>query len=175
MGLLSEEARLYKNSVRTGHPIYSFAIIGNHSQSFNGLNNESAYSNESPFGILSKLNGKIAILDLDDQNSMTFYHHIEEVNKVKYRYFKNFTGDYVDINGVSKRKTYKIFVRDIESGVVTNVNPAGELLWKNGLYKGDRPKEGSGLRLVKAREMFEFISKIIKKNKALNVLYSIKK
>jgi len=175
MGLLTEEARLYKGSVRTGHPIYSFAVIGYHSSLFYGLDNISAYSDESPFGLLRKLNGKIAILDLDDQNSMTFYHHIEEVYGVKYRYYKNFTGQYVDINGENKSKTYKIFVRDIENGIVTNVNPAGELMWKNGLYKGDRPREKTGLRLINSLEMFNFISELIKSNKAFNILYSIKK
>lgn len=175
MGLLSEEGRLYRNSVRTGHPIYSFAAIGHHSYLFEGLDNKSAYSNDSPFGLLRKLNGKIAILDLEDQNSMTFYHHIEEVHNVKYRYFKNFTGQYVDKNGETKSKTYKIFVRDIENGIVTNVNPAGELMWNNSLYKGDRPREKTGLRLVKSSEMFDFISEVIKSNKTLNVLYSIKK
>ena len=49
----------------------------------------------SPFGILKNIGGKIAILDLDDQSSMTFY-HIEELNKVDWRYFKKFKGVYVD-------------------------------------------------------------------------------
>ena len=48
-------------------------------------------------------------------------------------------------------------------------------MWKNGLYKGDRPREKTGLRLVNSLEMFNFISELIKSNKALNILYSIKK
>ena len=175
MGLLSEKGRLHKDSIRTGHPVYSFAAIGHLSKIFKNIDNKSAYSNESPFGILRKINGKIAVLDLDDQNSMTFYHHIEEVNEVKYRYFKNFTGEYMDSNERNEIKTYKIYVRDIKKGVITNVNPAGELLWKNGLYKGDRPRKNTGLRLIKSTDMFNFISKVIKSNKAINVLYSIDK
>ena len=48
-------------------------------------------------------------------------------------------------------------------------------MWNNSLYKGDRPREKTGLRLVKSSEMFDFISEVIKSNKILNVLYSIKK
>ncbi|MDE2447055.1 MAG: AAC(3) family N-acetyltransferase, partial [Alphaproteobacteria bacterium] len=73
MGAMTEAGRLRKEAVRTGHPIYSFAVIGDKSKDFENVDNESGYSDESPFGILRKMNGKIASLDLDDQNSMTFY------------------------------------------------------------------------------------------------------
>ncbi|TDA70079.1 MAG: hypothetical protein D9V47_03140 [Clostridia bacterium] len=61
-----------------GHPIYSFAVIGALSERFHGVDNFSGNGAGSPFGILCELDGKIAVLDLDDQNSMTFYHHIEQ-------------------------------------------------------------------------------------------------
>ena len=57
---------------------------------------------------------------------MTFYHYIEEINNVKYRYFKKFSGNYIDKNQ-QKIKTYSLFVRKIDQGVKTFVNPAGEL------------------------------------------------
>ena len=72
MGALSEVARNNSGAVRTGHPVYSFVAIGFNSLAFNGVDNRSAYSDESPFGILKRMNGKIASLDLDDQSSMTF-------------------------------------------------------------------------------------------------------
>jgi len=51
----------------------------------------------------------------------------------------------------------------------------GELLWKEGLYKGDKPYEKSGLRVINARNLFDFVTEIIKKGKALNLLYKIEK
>ena len=175
MGTLSEAGRIYKDAVRTGHPIYSFAIIGHKSNQFEEVDNESAFAEDSPFGILKRLNGKIASLDLDDQNSMTFYHHVEEISNVDYRYFKSFEGKYIDKNNQIKNKSYKIFVRDLEKGVITNVNPAGELLWKANLYKGFRPKIDTGLRLIKAVDMFNFVENIITSGNALNILYSLNK
>ena len=73
MGKLTEAARLRPDAVRTGHPISSFAVIGAQADRFKGVNNRSGYGEDSPFAILRQMNGKIASLDLDDQNSMTFY------------------------------------------------------------------------------------------------------
>ena len=173
MGALTEVGRVHQGAVRTGHPIYSFAVIGYKSAEFKGIDNESGYAEDSPFGILKRLNGKIASLDLDDQNSMTFYHHIEEIKRVDYRYFKTFTGKYIDWHGHVSDKSYKLFVRDLARGVLTDVNPAGELLWKANLYKGYRPKIDTGLRVIKALEMFDFVQEIIDNGNALGTLYSL--
>jgi len=173
MGALTEAGRKFSGAVRTGHPIYSFAVIGYKASEFVGIDNVSGYSEDSPFGVLKRLNGKIGSLDLEDQNSMTFYHHVEEVMRVDYRYFKSFSGEYTDSSGETKNKKYDLYVRDIEHGVMTDVNPAGELLWNAGLYTGFRPKDGPGLRLVNAQAMFHFVEELIENGKALGTLYSI--
>lgn len=171
MGALTELGRNYSGSIRTGHPIYSFGVIGMHASRFDGLNNISGYGADSPFAILKELDGKIGVLDLEDQNSMTFYHHVEEMHNVSYRYFKEFEGNYIDHSGSEELRTYKLFVRDLEKNVITNVNPAGELMWEHKLYHGNRPLEKSGLRTIKSTDMFNFVSTIIKKNGARGVLY----
>ena len=117
MGALTEIGRLHKNVIRTGHPIYSFAVLGYRANEFAGVDNESGYAEDSPFGILKNMYGKIASLDLEDQDSMTFYHHVEEVKGVDYRYFKYFSGKYTDSNGLTKEKSYKLYVRDIDRGI----------------------------------------------------------
>lgn len=173
MGALTEAARNFPGAVRTGHPMYSFAVIGDKSSLFAGVDNNSAYSEDSPFGLLKRLKGKIGVLDLEEQNSMTFYHHVEEIKQVDYRYFKTFSGDYTDISGNTTIKKYDVYVRDIERGVVTDVNRAGELMWDAGLYRGFRPNVGPGLRLVDARAMFDFVEDLIDSNNAIETLYSI--
>lgn len=173
MGALTEAARLHPGSVRTGHPIYSFAIIGRHAQQFSGIDNESGYAEDSPFGLVKRLGGKIGSLDLDDQHSMTFYHHVEESKQVPYRYFKQFSGQYTDQNGETMNKTYRLFVRDLQHGVQTDVNPAGELMWQQGLYTGFRPGVDVGLRTVRAQAMFDFVARLIDEQQALGTLYSI--
>ncbi|MBS1250721.1 MAG: SPBc2 prophage-derived aminoglycoside N(3')-acetyltransferase-like protein YokD [Chloroflexi bacterium] len=172
MGALTEAGRLHPGAVRSGHPIYSFAAIGAKAYRFN-VDNFSGYGSESPFTILCELDGKIGIIDLMDQNSMTFYHHIEELHDVPYRYHKEFTGNYTDAQGETTERTYSLFVRDIQKGVLTDVNPMGEVLWEKGLYTGDRPKEATGFRVISANEMFEEVSKVIKDGRAEELLYSI--
>jgi len=173
MGALTEAGRLHPKAIRTGHPIYSFAAIGKHASRFECVDNFSGYGPDSPFKILRDLDGKIAVLDLPDQHSMTFYHHIEEMHAVSYRFHKEFTGQYIDWDGKESQRTYGLFVRDLEKGVLTHVNPMGELLWKNGLYTGYHPKEDTGLRVISAKEMYSFVSSYIVEGKAKGLLYII--
>ena len=77
MGAITEVARNDSRFLRTKHPIYSFAAYGRLASAFALLNNTSALADDGPFGLLRRVDGKVAILDLDDQNSMTNYHHIE--------------------------------------------------------------------------------------------------
>lgn len=175
MGALTEAARKYPGAVRTGHPIYSFAVIGHHAESFREVDNASGYSEDSPFGLLKSMNGKIGSLDLDDQHSMTFYHHAEEIRRVPYRYFKEFNGQYTNEQGETLTKTYRLFVRHLEHGVQTDVNPAGEMMWQRGLYEGFRPNVDVGLRLVRAQAMFDFVVGLIDEQRALGTLYTLRK
>ena len=174
MGALTEAGRVHPEAVRTGHPLYSFAAIGAQSARFRDVNNVSGYAQDSPFGILRDMNGTIAVLDLDDQNSMTFYHHVEERKRVPYRYFKEFTGTYTGLDGIPTQRTCTLFVRDIDRGVATDVNTAGEMMWARGLYRGDRPGTGSGLRTIHARDMFDFVAGLIDSGRAQGTLYSIR-
>jgi aminoglycoside 3-N-acetyltransferase len=171
MGALTEAGRQRPEAVRTGHPIYSFAAIGARARHFAGVDNFSGYGADSPFALLRELDGKIAVLDLADQSSMTFYHHVEEMLDVPYRYHKQFTGQYTDAGGETSTKTYGLFVRNIEQGVLTHVNPAGELAWARGLYCGSRPNENAGMRVVCAKALFDFVADIIQSGRAEGLLY----
>ncbi len=173
MGVLSEFARKNYSGVRTGHPIYSFYVIGANAQEFSGIDNKSGYGIDSPFGRLRLLDGKIGVIDLDDQQSMTSYHHVEEMLNVDYRYFKDFSGEYVDSSSMSSERTYSIFVRDVNRGITTDLNRMGEILWKEGFYKGFRKGTGNGLRTISAQALFDRTSIEILEGRAHETLYSI--
>lgn len=173
MGILTEYARKRVGVVRTGHPIYSFAVLGTKKNLFKNVNNISGYGADSPFGLLHQEQGKIAVLDLPDQNSMTFYHYIEEQNQVPYRYFKEFSGDYTDWSGTTEYRNYSLFVRNLEKGVITHVNPMGDRLWEKGLYSGCRPNEGCGLRTIDSVQLFDEVTAVIQQGIAKGLLYDI--
>ncbi|MEY9196650.1 aminoglycoside 3-N-acetyltransferase [Sinorhizobium fredii] len=173
MGALTEAGRTWPSAVRTGHPIYSFAVIGAKAEMFSHVDNRSGYGSDSPFAMLRDLDGDIAVLDLPDQHSMTFYHHVEEMLEVDYRFHKEFTGAYTGWDGVPREKSYSIFVRDVDRGVVTSVDRMGELLWSKGLYRGDRPKQASGLRVVSAAALYDEVASVIRDGKAREYLYDV--
>jgi aminoglycoside N3'-acetyltransferase len=173
MGVITEFSRLNYAGSRTGHPIYSFYAIGALAGEFKDMNNRSGYGLDSPFAKLLELDGKIASVDLDDQHSMTMYHFVEEKMGVDYRYFKTFSGSYQDLNGVITSEEYALYVRDLERGVVSTLNPMGEILWSEGLYLGNRPGVGNGLRSIEAKSLVSRTSKEIVKGRANQTLYSI--
>ena len=172
MGSLTEYVRKNKNIIRTGHPIYSFGVIGAKENKFKDVNNVSGYGKDSPFAILTSLDGKIAVLGLNEQRSMTYYHYVEECLKVKYRYYKIFSGNYVDINNDISKVNYKIYVRNISAGVKTNVEPMGNYLWKLGLYKGFKFNQPYYLRSIRAQDIYRETEKIIKMGKEEKFLIS---
>ncbi len=106
---------------------------------------------------------------------MTFYHHVEEMKRVPYRYFKDFTAPYINREGIEAMRTYQMYVRDLDRGVEPDLNPMGELLWAGNLYQGHRPMQGWGLRVIRAQTMFSFVAAQIDENKALGLLYRINK
>ena len=173
MGALTEAGRTRQGAVRTGHPIYSFAVLGREAERFRGLENFSGYGPDSPFAMLRALGGRIGVLDLPDQHSMTFYHHVEEMKAAPWRYHKTFEGDYVGWDGVAARRRFGLFVRDLERGVTTDVDAMGEALWAAGLYPGHRPGEGSGLRLIDANALFDAVAEVIDQGRAEGLLYRI--
>jgi aminoglycoside 3-N-acetyltransferase len=173
MGALTEAARLRPGAVRTGHPIYSFAVLGAQAQRFAGVENDSGYGPDSPFAILHHMGGKIGVLDLPDQHSMTFYHYVEEARSVPWRYHKRFEGDWIGFDGARSRRSFGLFVRDLEQRALTYVDPMGEVLWGRGFYRGDRPGQGSGMRTIDASALFEVVGAVIDEGAAEGLLYRI--
>ncbi|HUI89686.1 MAG TPA: AAC(3) family N-acetyltransferase [Anaerolineales bacterium] len=172
MGILTEFVRKDPRAKRVFHPIYSFAIIGRHAEMLGSLRYKSSYERGSVFGKLRDLDGKIMVIGLSYTNSMTFFHHIEQMEGVEYRFLKQFTGQVTDWDGTTKIDTFEMFVRDIDKGVITEVNPMGELMEKAGVIKlktiGD-----ADVKLMKANEVYAFTAREMRRDPHL--LYYIKK
>ena len=83
MGVLTELARQDPRAKRVFHPFYSFAVLGRHAEMLGGLRYKSAYERNSVFGKLRDLDGKIMVIGLSYTNSMTFFHHIEQMEGVE--------------------------------------------------------------------------------------------
>lgn len=98
---------------RTQHPLYSFMVWGKHANEFAGLDNVDAWGKDSLFAWLHRNGGKMLLLDVSLQRGFTFMHYVEESVRVPYRYFKNFRGEYTDLNGDKNIRSYTMYVRDL--------------------------------------------------------------
>jgi aminoglycoside 3-N-acetyltransferase len=172
MGVLTELVRKDPRAKRVFHPFYSFAILGKHAEMLGALRYKSAYERDSVFGKLRDLDGKIMVIGLSYNNSMTFFHHIEQMEGVDYRFLKQFTGQVTDENGNTYTDTFEMLVRDIDKGVLTMVDPMGALMEEQGVIQSAKIGEAD-VKLMKANEVYEFTAREMRRDPFL--LYQIEK
>ncbi|MBN1305124.1 MAG: AAC(3) family N-acetyltransferase [Anaerolineales bacterium] len=163
MGVLTELVRKDPRAKRVFHPIYSFAIIGKHAEMLGGLKYKSSYGPDSVFAKLRELDGKIMIIGLSYNNSMTFFHHVEEMVGVDYRYMKDFTGMVTDWDGNTYEDSFQMMVRDLDKGILTAVDPMGALLEEAGISKL-RKVGKTTIKLMNANQVFEFTAREMKRD-----------
>src|SRR5215207_5187496 len=163
MGALTEVVRMDPRAKRVFHPFYSFSILGKHAEMLGGLRYKSAYERSSVFGKLRDLDGKILVIGLSYNNSMTFFHHIEQMEGVEYRFLKQFTGEVTDEDGKTYTDTFEMLVRDMDKGVITEVNPMGKLMEQAGVIRSTKLGEAD-VKLMKANEVYEFTAREMKRD-----------
>jgi len=172
MGVLTELVRIDPRAKRVFHPFYSFAILGKQAGMLASLRYKSAYERNSVFGKLRDLDGKIMVIGLSYNDSMTFFHHIEQMEGVDYRFLKQFTGEVTDENGITYTDTFEMLVRDIDRGVVTMVDPMGALMEEEGIIDIRRIGDAD-VKLMKANDVYEFTAREMRRDPHL--LYYVKK
>lgn len=172
MGVLTEIVRQDPRAKRVFHPFYSFAVLGRYAEMLGGLRYKSAYERNSVFGKLRDLDGKIMVIGLSYTNSMTFFHHIEQMEGVDYRFLKQFTGEVTDADGRTYTDTFEMLVRDIDKGVITEVDPMGFLMEEKGVIQVRKIGEAD-VKLMKANEVYAFTAREMRRDPHL--LYQIEK
>ena len=162
MGIISELVRTNSNSKRTLDPVFSFTILGKHRDYLANLRNDHSFGPNSIFAKLRELDAKIMIIGLAYNESMTFFHHIEETQGCDYRYFKEFRGSITDYDDEQDGKIV-LFVRDIERGVQNAVDKMGLIMEQEGIVKKTTIGE-SEIKLMKANDVYQRTVEEMKKN-----------
>ena len=116
-GALGNVALKRADFKRSRHSLYSWFVWGKYQKEIVGLENVRSFGADSPFAFLKNHNGKQLMLGSDMYNSLTYVHFVEEQVGVRYRYQKNFTGEYVDENGLAQTRVYSMNVRDLDMDV----------------------------------------------------------
>ena len=133
MGILTEFFRKQKGVFRTNEPIFSFAVAGFKQKAFM-KDYDSCFGKGCVYDTLAKENGKIMFLGMID-SGCTFTHFTEEQAMVSYRYFKNFTGEMIDEQGIKHKKSIKYYVRMLDRPSATSVEKQKEIFIKTNNFK----------------------------------------
>ena len=120
-GSLGNSALKRKDFQRTKNPIYSFVVTGKDKEYICNLDHESCFGLNSPYGYLVENHGKNLFIDIDNKEAFTFVHVAEEAMGVSYRYFKNFSGNYIDKFKKKKHVNYKMFVRNLNLNILQTI------------------------------------------------------
>lgn len=136
-GALSKAALGRADFDRTAHPLYSFAVWGAGRKEL--LENASVDS-FGPGTVFEKLydwNARILVIGLPALSGVSYIHHVEQTVGVPYRYSKDFTGDYTDENGTCTRRTYRMYVRDLDMDPkhINGFEPLAEQMKADGLIQ----------------------------------------
>jgi len=170
MGAITNMVREHPEAKRVFHPIYSFAILGKNADYLTKERYKSSYGANSLFAKLRALDGKILVIGLIYNDSMTFFHHVEEMEGVDYRYMKSFSGMVTDEDGNTYEDSFTMLVRDIDQGVQTRVDPMGNLMEEAGIIKVRQIGEAK-VCLMRANEVYKFTAREMRRDPKL--LYTI--
>jgi aminoglycoside 3-N-acetyltransferase len=167
MGAVSEAVRVHSAAVRAVHPIYPFTALGREAIAVGQeCQPRSAYGPTSVFGWLrAHPRGKILVVGLSWNDSMTFFHYVEECKNVPYRWMKVFPGtitygDYGSPRAAQDHGEWTMFVRGPD--VVTNLDPIGLAMENAGLVTVGPVGNTIG-RCVLASQAYEFADRTMER------------
>lgn len=169
-GALPKAALQRKDFQRTAHPLYSFAVWGAHREALLGNNAPDAFGPGTIFELLYQWQAKVLVIGMPALAGTTYIHHAEQMTGVPYRYNKEFTADYRDAGGNCGKRTYRMYVRDLEKDPrhIEGFRPLEEKMRGQGkirtAYYGSTPAH-----LVKVRDLHEAVEKDILENDSRNM------
>lgn len=146
---------------RTAHPIYSFLVWGKDADKLAGMENTDAWGEDSPFAWLHNNKAKMLLLDVSLQRGFTFMHYVEERAKVPYRYMKNFRGEYVDDDGESTARNYRMYVRDL--GIIAQEYLPEFFLEDAGVMQGVKC-EGFEMKIIDLAQAYSVVYQDLRNN-----------
>lgn len=107
LGEFSEYFRRRYPKFRSKNPIFSVSAVGYHGADFRDSDYLDCFGEESSFGLIDKLNGKL--MNLGCKFDLTFAHYVEQIYGVSYRYFKYFSG-YISSQDLIEHSTTRYYV-----------------------------------------------------------------
>lgn len=140
--------------LRNNNPMQSISAWGKMAQELKECSIDSTFCKGSAFNKLLEMDCKIILLGCD-YNKISFYHYIEEEQKVPYRYWKAFEGVLIE-NQKKIPITYKMYVRNLD--VIPHINQFHEEI--ESLCDVEFFKIGTAIvRKISMRKFYNFLTK----------------
>ncbi len=168
-GALGNCALKRKDFRRTQHPMHSFAVAGREQNILCSMENLNSFGKDSPFEYMRENNVIQVMLGTDYQRSMTFVHYVENMCNVPYRFYKEFTGQYVNEYGIETTVTYQYPARYLEYNSVEKFNRMGKILKSNGVSIEYVINDLVNINKVKLGDSYSYIENDIKNNMCRNI------
>ena len=120
---------------RTPHPIYSFVVLGPHSDEILACRSSTTFGNDSPFGLFERRDAILVMLGCGWEYATQFHRYEEQAN-VPYRYWKEFSGRADLGDGLGERDVVsKMYVREIAASPNNDFRPAVDSLRSQGMVR----------------------------------------
>lgn len=162
-----------KNSFRTYHPIFSFAVIGKDHKKFL-KNGKSAFGNNSVWEKLLKEKTSLLHLGRPFSWGNTIIHFVEFKEKAKYRFNKTFKTK-VFKNNKCIGTNFSAFVQKKKfngKSIDTNTKKIGNLIKKQNFYKEvGKNSNLTNITHLDFKKTFEFMCKKYKKDRKIFIDY----
>ena len=153
-GMFTNNILFDDRSLRSFHPIYSFAAIGPQKKEILNNISKSSFGNNSVFYRLHELNAKIILFNFD--LGTTFVHYVEQKLGVEYRYIKYFTGK-VLIDDHEYEDTFDFFVRYLDRDVNVNLSKLHDYLRSTGKMKFSLLNEKYNLMQFRCNDIYQAV------------------
>ncbi|MDC1140238.1 AAC(3) family N-acetyltransferase [Candidatus Pelagibacter sp.] len=164
-GAFSNHILKKKSSVRQMHPLASVTAIGKNSKLFCNKNGKNAYGLKSPFSRMIKANTKFISIGIKYNLNCTQIHHLEQINKVPYRFFKEFKQN---IKVLNKTKQESFYMYVLKKKFLNYKRDRNKLIFANfrKFYKVQKVKLGADFIYLYDLTLFSQVtSELMRKNK----------
>lgn len=133
VGLFSNFILNRADAIRSFHPIFSFAGVGDRAGEICDAVSRSSFGDNSVFNRLHEADARMVFFNVSFE-FCTFVHYVEQAHGVDYRYLKEFSGD-VTRNGRTTSETVDFFVRYLDRNVDTYFGRLEDQLGASGLIQ----------------------------------------
>lgn len=165
-GALAETALKREDFLRTSHPLHSFLVSGKYARELAAMENLSSFGPDSPFAFFHRKDMLMLMLGTSVTEAFTFVHHVEELEKVRYRRYAFLRIKYLYPDGDQDWKQVCLYAK--RPGWTMNLASLEKLFRQKGILQ-ETTFNGVPCALIRLGEAFPVIHEDIVHNHARNI------